>query len=169
MSVIKVKLKQDSWFYSHPGHHSLGGISRCSAWHLPQVFAHYLPLTIDFSCLYRDCMMTEYAFFAGKAERWGKDMMSLWAESQHLPPTELPGTPVSFLWGTTFHQQPKNLGGDIQEPCNDIAYLLVCTGDTLEALNYGISLVWISPNQVWASTMEEVVGTLSTYISSGPN
>ena len=32
-------------------------------------------------------------------------------ESQHLPPPELPGTPVSFLWGTTFHQQPKNLGG----------------------------------------------------------
>ena len=32
-------------------------------------------------------------------------------ESQHLPPPELPGTSVSFLWGTTFHQQPKNLGG----------------------------------------------------------
>ena len=32
-------------------------------------------------------------------------------ESQHLPPPELPRTPVSFLWGTTFHQQPKNLGG----------------------------------------------------------
>ena len=38
------------------------GISRHSAWHLPQEFTHYLPLTIDFSCLYRDCMMTKYAF-----------------------------------------------------------------------------------------------------------
>ena len=75
-------------------------------------------------------------------------------KSQHLPPPELPGTPMSYLWGTTFHQQPKNLG-DTQEPCNDMAYLLICTADALEAQNYGISLVWISPTQVRASTMEE--------------
>ena len=108
--------------------------------------------------------MTEYAFFARKAERWGKDMMSLGEVST----SELPGTPMSFIWGTTFHQQPKNLG-DIQEPHNDMAYLLVHTGDVLEAWNYGISLVWISPTQVQVSTMEEAVGTLSAYISSGPN
>ena len=59
--------------------------------------------------------------------------------------------------------------GDVQEPCNDIAYLLVCTEDTLEAQNYSMSLVWISPNQVWVPSMEEAVGTLSTYICSGPN
>ena len=87
---------------------------------------------------------------------------------QHLPLPELPGTPVSYLWGTTFHQQPKNLG-DTQEPCNDMAYLLVHTGDALEAQNYGLSLVWIGPHQVWVFTMEQAVGTLSAYISSGPN
>ena len=32
-----------------------------------------------------------------------------------------------------------------------------------------MSLVWISPNQVWVPTMEEAVGTLSTNITSGPN
>ena len=32
-----------------------------------------------------------------------------------------------------------------------------------------MALVWISPHQVWASTMEEAVGTLSTCISSGPD
>ena len=32
-------------------------------------------------------------------------------ESQHLPPPEPPGTSLSFPWGTTFHQQPKNLKG----------------------------------------------------------
>ena len=89
-------------------------------------------------------------------------------ESQHLPPSALPRTPTSFPWGTTFHQQPKHLG-DVQEPHNNIAYLLVCTGDALEAQNYGVSLVWISPNQVWAPTMEEAVGTLSAYISSNPD
>ena len=32
-----------------------------------------------------------------------------------------------------------------------------------------MSLVWISPNQVWAPTMEEVVRALSAYICSGPD
>ena len=50
-----------------------------------------------------------------------------------------------------------------------MAYLLVHTGDTSEAQNYGMALVWISPHQVQASTMEEAVGTLLAYISSGPN
>ena len=90
-------------------------------------------------------------------------------KSQHLPLPELPRTPTPFLWGTTFHQQPQNLGGDVQEPCSNIAHLLICTGDTLEAQDYGISLVWISPNQVHVPTMEEAVETLSAYISSGPN
>ena len=50
-----------------------------------------------------------------------------------------------------------------------MAYLLVCTGDALEAQDYGMSLVWISPNQVQVPSMEEAVGTLSAYISSRPN
>ena len=86
--------------------------------------------------------MTEYAFFAGKAERWGKDMMSAMGKSQHLPTPELPGTPVSFLWGPTFHQQPKDLEGMPRNPCNDMAYLLVCTGDTSEAQNYIMAYPW---------------------------
>ena len=32
-----------------------------------------------------------------------------------------------------------------------------------------MSLVWISPNQVWVPTIEEVVGILSAYITSRPN
>ena len=32
-------------------------------------------------------------------------------KSQHLPLPELPGTPISYPWGTTLHQLPKNLGG----------------------------------------------------------
>ena len=50
-----------------------------------------------------------------------------------------------------------------------MAYLLVCTGDTLGAESYGMALEWISPHQVQASTMEEAVGTLSTCIFSGPD
>ena len=37
-------------------------------------------------------------------------------KSQHLPLAELPGTPMSYLWGATFHQQPKNLGEHSETP-----------------------------------------------------
>ena len=50
-----------------------------------------------------------------------------------------------------------------------MAYLLVPTGDVLGAESYGMALVWISPHQIRVSTMEEVVGTLSTCNSSGPD
>ena len=50
-----------------------------------------------------------------------------------------------------------------------MAYLLVCTEGGSEAKSYSMALVWISPHQAQASTMEEALGTLSTYISSGPS
>ena len=50
-----------------------------------------------------------------------------------------------------------------------MAYLLVHTEDTSEAESYGLALVWISPHQAQASTMEEALGTLSACTSSGPN
>ena len=89
-------------------------------------------------------------------------------KSQHLLPPELPGTPISYLWELLSISHLK-IWGDIQQPHNDMAYLLVCAGDASEAQNYGMALVWISPHQVWASTMEEAVGTLTACISSGPN
>ena len=113
-------------------------------------------------------MMTEYAFFARKAEMWGKDMMSLWGSLNICPYLNY----LELLWhssGELLFISSLKIWGDIQEPCNGIPYLLVCTGDALGAQNYGISLVWISSNQVWASTMQEAVGTLSAYISSRPN
>ena len=111
-------------------------------------------------------MITEYAFFARKEERLGKGMVSLWGSLNICPclnylelPCQSPGELLSI--------SSLKIMGDIQEPCNNMAYILVYTGDALEAQNYSISLVWINPNQVWVSTMEEVVRTLSAYISSG--
>ena len=63
----------------------------------------------------------------------------------------------------------KIFGGDVQGPHNDMAYLLVHTGETSGTQNYGMALVWISPHQVQMSTMKEAVGTLSICISSGPD
>ena len=168
MSTIKVKMQTDSWFYSHPGHHSPGGISRCPAWHLPQVFICYPPLTIDFSCFYRDSTMTEFTFFDGKEDRWGDSMRALWGDLSicpHLDYLELPyHTPGELL--SISHLK---VWGDVPEPCNDMAYLLVHTGGDSEAESYGMALVWTSPHQAWVSMMEEALGTLSACISSGPN
>ena len=112
--------------------------------------------------------MTEHAFFAGGVERWGKDMIHLWGSLNicpHLNHLELPHHSSEEL-----HSIYKlKVWGNIQEPHSNIAYLLVWTGDTLEAQDYGVSLVWISLNQVQVPTMEEAVGTLSAYISSRPD
>ena len=59
--------------------------------------------------------------------------------------------------------------GDVQEPHNDMAYLLVHTEGNSEAKSYGMALVWTSPHQARVSMMEEALGTLSACISSGPN
>ena len=48
-----------------------------------------------------------------------------------------------------------------------MAYLLVCLGSTTEERQYGVSLVWVSPKQSRASTMEETVEKLATCPSSG--
>ena len=50
-----------------------------------------------------------------------------------------------------------------------MAYLLVHTEDASEAESYAMALVWISPHQAWASTMQKALGTLSACICSGPN
>ena len=112
--------------------------------------------------------MTEFAFFASKEDRWGQDMMVLWGNLNICPclnSLEL----LCHTSGELFSISHLKVWGNTQEPHTDMAYLLVCTGDASEAQSYGMSLVWISPHQVRASTMEEAIGTLSVYISSGPN
>ena len=66
-------------------------------------------------------MMTEFAFFDGKEERWGDNMRALWGDlsSLSLPDhLELPyHTPGELL--SISHLK---VWEDIQEPCNDMAY-----------------------------------------------
>ena len=112
--------------------------------------------------------MTEFAFFDGKEERWGKKMRAVWGdlsicpcldslELQYHSPGELASISCLKVWG------------DILEPHNDMAYLLVCTEGGSEAESYGMALVWTSLHQAWVSMMEEALGTLSACISSGPD
>ena len=95
-------------------------------------------------------------------------MMSLWGSLNICPCLNYLELP-SHSSGELLSISSLKIWRDIQELHNDMVYLLVCIGDALEAQIYGISLVWINPNQVQVSTTEEVVGTLFTYISSGPD
>ena len=112
--------------------------------------------------------MTEFTFFASKEDRWGWGMMALWGNLNicpHLDSFEL----LCHTSGELLSISHLKVWGNTQEPRTDMAYLLVHTADALEAQSYSMCLVLISPHQVQASTMEEAIGTLSVYISSGPN
>ena len=91
--------------------------------------------------------MTEYAFFAKKADRWGKDMASLvgnfnicpqlhWLEFPCHSQVELVSISSLKVWG------------DTQKPCHNIAYLLVWVEDIIQGRQYGISLVWVHPTKL---------------------
>ena len=110
--------------------------------------------------------MTEYAFFAGKADRWGKDMASLWGNLNicpHIYWLELPCHSQVEL----FSISSLKVRGNIQKTHSDIAYLLVWVENAMRDRHYGISLVWVNPNQVRVAIMEEVVEKLTAYTSSG--
>ena len=112
--------------------------------------------------------MTEFAFFASKEDRWGNDMMTLWGNLNICPCLNY----LELLYHTSgelLSISCLKIWWDIQEPHNDMAYLLVHTGDASGAESYAMAMVWISSHQARASTMEEAVGTLCACISSGPN
>ena len=112
--------------------------------------------------------MTEFAFFDGKEDRWGDNMMALWGNLSICPSLDYLELPYHTS-GELLSISHLKVWGDTQEPHNDMAYLLVHTEDASEAESYGMALVWISPHQARASMMEEALGTLSACISSGPD
>ena len=90
-------------------------------------------------------------------------MGELW----HLSLPQPPWASWPFPCWVDFHQQVQCLGKHSGPLHHDMAYLLVCLGDTTEERQYGVSLVWVSPKQARASTMEEAVEKLAAYPSSG--
>ena len=84
--------------------------------------------------------MTKFTFFASKEERWGNDMMALWGNLNICPCLKY----LELLYhasGELLSISHLKIWGDIQELHNDMAYLLVHTGDTSGAENYGMALV----------------------------
>ena len=110
--------------------------------------------------------MTEYAFFAEKADRRRKDIASLWWSLNicpHLYWLEIPCHSQAEL----FSISSLKVWGNVHKPHHDIAYLLVWVQNTMKDRHYDISLVWVHPNQVRAATMEEAVEKLTACAPSG--
>ena len=110
--------------------------------------------------------MTEYAFFVEKVDRWGKDMASLWGNLNICPQLHQLKLPCHSQVGLSSISSLK-IWGDVQKPHYDIAYMLVQVENDRKDRLYGISIVWVNPNQVRAATMEEAVKKLNTCTSSG--
>ena len=114
--------------------------------------------------------MTKYAFFAEKADadRWGKDLASLWGNFNICPQLHWLELPCHSQVELSSISSLK-VWGDTQKPCCNIAYLLVQVEDVMQGRQYGISLVWVHPSQVRAATIEEAVENWTAYTSSGVN
>ena len=112
--------------------------------------------------------MTECAFFAEKADRWGKDMASLWGNLNICPPLHWLKLPCHTQVELSSISSLK-VWGDVLKPDHDIAYLLVWIENAMRDRHYGISIVRVNPNQVRAASKEKGVEKLTTCSSSGSN
>ena len=95
-----------------------------------------------------------------------KNLSTLWGNINvcpHLNCLELPGhSPAELISVSSF-----KVWGNTRDPWCNVAYLLVCLGNTMEERQYSVSLVWVNPHQTRTSTMEEVVEKLAACPSSG--
>ena len=110
-------------------------------------------------------MMTKFEFFANREGRWGDSMRTLWHSLSICPLLDHVDLPYHMV-GELLSISHLKVWADTQKPHNSMAYLLVKVEDASEVKGYGLALVWISPHQARASTMEEALGILSTCIPS---
>ena len=95
-------------------------------------------------------------------------MRALWGSLSICPLLDYMDLPYHMA-GKVLSISCLKVWGDTQKPQDGMAYLLVKVEDASEVNGYGIALVWISPHQAQASTMEEASEILSTCFSHGPN
>ena len=113
-------------------------------------------------------MMTKFAFFTNREERWGDSMRALWDNLSICPILDHADL-LYHTVGELLSISCLKVWGDTQKPWDSMAYLLVKVEDASEVKGYSMALVWISPHQSRASMMVEVLEILSTCTSSGPD
>ena len=100
--------------------------------------------------------MIEYAFFAEKADRWGKDLAPLWGSFNIYPQLHWLELPCHSQVELSSISSLK-VWADTQKPLCNMSYLLVQVEDVMQGRQYGISLVWVHPNQVRVTSIEEAM------------
>ena len=112
--------------------------------------------------------MTEFDFFFNRAERWTKNLSNVWGNISicpYLTSWSFPAIPLLIQYRSVASKS----WGTFRNPRRDLTYLLVHVGNTKEEIQYGVSLVWVSPQQARTPTMEEAVEKLAACTSNGSN
>ena len=112
--------------------------------------------------------MTEYAFFP-TLDQWWKDMAIMWGDINICPLLHWFQTP-SLSQVELSSLNGLKAWGKRQKSHHDIAFLLVLTREEATGdKKYGLLTIWVRPSQARVPSMEEVVGKLTAWISSGPD
>ena len=81
-----------------------------------------------------------------------------WFQIPSLPQVELSSLNGLRAWG------------ERQQFCHNIAFLLVLAEEeTTGDRKYGLLTIWVNPSQARVPSMEDMVGKLTAWASSGPN
>ena len=113
--------------------------------------------------------MTDYAFFSQGSDRWGKDLAPLWGCLTICPPLQQFHISSITQLGLSSLTSLKACG-EKQKVCHDITFQLVLgeeevTGDR----RYGLSTIWVNPCEARVCSIEEAVGEVTAWVSSGPD
>ena len=88
---------------------------------------------------------------------------------QHLPLTAMVSNSLPFLSRTVLPYHPQSLG-ERQKVHYIITFLLVLAEEeATRDRKYGLSTIWVNPCQARVPSMEEAVGKLHAWVSSGPD
>ena len=112
--------------------------------------------------------MAQYAFLMQKADRWRKDMASLWGNLNICHQLHWLELLCHSQVELSSLKQPQSWG-EGQKSHHDITFLLVQVENAMGDRHYGLSIIWADPSQVRAASFEEAVGKLTACTSSGTN
>ena len=132
------------------------------------LFTIYSQLTIS-PFLLQTSYNDRVCFLFTRVDMWRKEMAQMWGNINICPPTAMVSYSLPYPSRTVLPEQPEGLG-ESQKAHHDIAFLLVlaeeeATGDR----KYGLLTIWVNPCQARVHSMEEAVGKLTAWVSSGPD
>ena len=90
-------------------------------------------------------------------------------EYQHLSLTAMVSYSLPYPSRTVLPEQPQGLGGEAEGLPQYHLLLVLAEEEATGDRKYGLSTIWVNPCQAKVHSMEEAVGKLTAWVSSGPN